>query len=310
MKKFLILTLSAVLLLTASACGAAQTPAEPEGPAQPEIAAEEEKKPVEQTIFSSWDDFSPQETASTPDPGETKENWDLSRADAYPEDDDCSEAEFFEKWMTVEGLTTDDLDARGCRQLIIAALRKDSQIATTTICYEKQEDGSWAQAEGFERMRGSVGRRGVSHDRHAGDETSPGGIWQIGTAFGNEEKPEGLKMPWRDVTPNSYWIGDDSKYYNTWQESDDPDLPEIDFDEGEHLCEYTESYALAAVVRFNMAPHMKNGHGSAIFFHVSRGATAGCIGLPYDNFRKTLLWLDPDMNPYMLVTGYENETNW
>ena len=282
---------------------------EPAAPTMEDYMAKVFADPAEQTIEPCWDDFSGQEGAAiTPEPGNTSATWDLSIADLFPADADCTDEEFFAKWMAVEGLTTADLDARGCRQLIITALKPDSECMTTFTCYQKQEDGTWAPVEGLTKIKGSCGKNGINHNREQGDETSPAGIYQIGTAFGNEDMPEGVKMPWRDITENSEWVGTNrSKYYNTWQELDDPNIADEGFttDDGEHLCEYISAYALACVVRFNMPPYAVKNKGAAIFFHVSRGATAGCLGLTYDNFKKCLLWMDPELVPYILVTGYE-----
>jgi len=308
MKKIIALLLCAAMIFSLAACGgsAEQTA---EIPAAEEVAEEPaEKEPVEQTIFQSWDDSSPQVgDPITPQPGDTKETWDLTRAANYPADDDCTDEEFFNKWLDVEGLTTDDLDARGCKQLVLVSLRPDSECMTKTTCYQKQDDGSWLPVEGLTALRGSMGKNGLNHDREQGDETSPAGLYQIGTAFGNEEMPEGTKMPWRDITKNSEWVGvNRSKYYNTWQELDDPNLDEsFEYDDGEHLCEYISAYALACVIRFNMPPYAVKYRGSAIFFHVSKGATAGCIGLKYNDFKNCLLWLDPELCPYILITGNE-----
>lgn len=282
---------------------------EPQGLTMDDYMAMVFAEPAEQTIEPSWDDFTGQEgDPITPEPGNTKDSWDLSIADLFPADADCTDEEFFAKWMAVEGLTTADLDARGCKQVLISALKPDSECMTTFSCYEKQEDGTWAPVEGLTKMKGSCGKNGINHDRVQGDNTSPAGLYQIGTAFGNESMPEGTKMPWRDVTENSEWIGTNrSKYYNTWKELDDPAIADEEFttDDGEHLCEYITAYALACVVRFNMPPYAVKNRGAAIFFHVSRGATAGCIGLTYDNFKKCLLWMDPEMVPCILITGYE-----
>ena len=265
--------------------------------------------PAEQTIEPCWDDFSPQEGSPIkPEPGDTKETWDLSIAALFPADEDCTDDEFFAKWMAVEGLTTADLDARGCTQLVISALRPSMTCSTYLTCYEKQADGSWKAAEGLNRVKGSCGKNGINHNRVQGDNTSPAGLYQLGTAFGNLPKPEGLKMPWRDVTEKSEWIGtNSSRYYNTWQELDDPAIQRegFDRDSGEHLIDYQEAYAYACVIRFNMPPYAVRNRGAAIFFHVSRGATAGCVGLPFEDFENCLLWLDPDQTPCILITGYD-----
>lgn len=261
-------------------------------------------EPTLAPIDEGWDDFAPQVGTPLPRPGDTLDTWDLSRADAFPADKDCTAEQLLEKWMTVEGITFADLDARSCTQLVLVAAMDGFPFNTTTVCYGKQTDGVWRQAEGLNRMQGTCGKSGVNHNRVQGDMSSPGGLWKIGTAFGNEEMPEGTKMPWRDITPYSDWVGDnDSVYYNTWQESNDPNLLEA-YDGGEHLEDYQSAYAYACVIRFNMPPYAERYKGSAIFFHCSRGSTAGCIGLNKVYFVPVLLWLDPAQNPHILITGY------
>ena len=55
----------------------------------------------------------------TPQPGDTAGTWDPDRARDFPADEDCTPAQLLEKWLTVEGLTWEDLDARDCEQLIL-----------------------------------------------------------------------------------------------------------------------------------------------------------------------------------------------
>ena len=253
-------------------------------------------------IKPSYDDSSPQtEEATETDPGNTLATWDISRVDDYQADIFCDPSELLEKWMAVEGLTLEDLDARGCRQLVLVVLKRMTDYNTIVTCYEKNSKGEWAAVDGLTELSGTCGTNGVSHDRYAGDRTSPAGLYQLGTCFGNEGKPKGLKMPWRKITENSVWIGRRGEYYNTWQEVDE--FEEFDTGSGEHLIEYTSSYALACVIRYNMKPYMVQGKGAAIFFHVSTTDTAGCIGLPYNDFRSCLLWLNKSKNPYILITG-------
>lgn len=244
----------------------------------------------------------------TPQPGDTQHTWDASRADAYPADSDCSDLELLEKWMAVEGLTMADLDERGCRQLVVAIARETDGVQTDTICYQKQADGSWAAVEGLSRMQGWTGGNGILHGRQRDSNTSPAGLWSLGLAFGNAQKPAGLKMPWRDITPQTDWVCDaDSIYYNTWQERDDPNLLEGWNDDVEHLEDYINSYAYACVIRFNTPPYTVPERGCAIFFHCSKGPTAGCIGLPEADMVRTLLWMDPEQNPHILITGHQRE---
>lgn len=242
----------------------------------------------------------------TPQPGDTQKIWDDSRADAYPTDGDCTEMELLEKWMAVEGLTMEDLDKRNCKQLVLAVARATDGVQTYTMCYEKQSDGSWAAVDGLTWMKGWTGSGGIMHGRKRNTNTSPAGLWSLGLAFGNSQKPSGLKMPWRDVTPNSDWVCDENSiYFNTWQELDDPNLSEKWGDDVEHLEDYPNAYAYACVIRFNMAPYTIPERGCAIFLHCSKQATGGCVGLPEENMVDTLLWMDPAKNPYILITGYQ-----
>ena len=118
-----------------------------------------------------------------------------------------------------------------------------------------------------------VAYKGIQHDRRRGTYRSPAGLW--GLAFGNEAKPNGLKMPWRDVTPNSEWVGDeDSHYFNTWQECDDPMITgDWDHTEGKHLEDYSTLYAYAVTVLYNIPPHTVPNRGCAIFLHCSEAGT-------------------------------------
>lgn len=43
--------------------------------------------------------------------------------------------------------------------------------------------------------------------------------------------------------------------------------------------------------------------GCAIFLHCATGATGGCVGLPEQEMRRVLTWLDPELHPYILISG-------
>lgn len=241
-----------------------------------------------------------------PQPGDTQNTWNPSLAAAYPADGDCTDLELLEKWMAVEGLTMADLDERECQQLVLVVARETDGVETYTICYQKQADGSWASVNGLTWMRGWTGSNGIMHGRKRNSNTSPAGLWSLGLAFGNSAKPEGLRMPWRDVTPNTDWVCDENSiYFNSWQERGDPTVLETWSDDVEHLEDYPNAYAYACVIRFNTPPYTIPERGCAIFFHCSKGATGGCIGLPEANMIDTLLWMNPEMNPCILITGYQ-----
>lgn len=242
-----------------------------------------------------------------PQPGDTCDTWDPSLADRYPPDGDCEPEELLEKWMAVEGISAEDLDAIGCRQLVLVAAAQDDGVVAQATCYQRIENGPWKPVEGLTGLPGWVGANGILHGRRRDSNTSPAGLWGLGTAFGNESQPEGLKIPWRDVTPNTDWVCDaGSIYFNTWQERDDTTLTGTwDYDDVEHLEDYPNAYAYACVTNFNMPPYTVPERGCAIFFHCSKGATGGCIGLSEPDMIRTLLWLDPECHPHILVSGWQ-----
>lgn len=238
--------------------------------------------------------------------GDTTPTWRPELAENYPQDGDCDANMLLEKWMAVEGLTTADLDARNCRQLILASAQPTDGVTTLTVCYERGAGGTFHPVSGLDRLQGFVGKSGIMHDRRRNTNTSPAGIWAIGTAFGNEPPPEGLKLPWRQVTPNSDWVCDDqSPYFNTWQERDDPSLIPWS-DDVEHLEDYPTQYAWACVIEFNRPPDVVPDRGCAIFLHCAKTGTGGCVGLRREDMRSVLQWLDAEKNPYILITGTEH----
>ena len=259
--------------------------------------------PVELEIIPppQWHSSEPQEgEAITPQPGDTGETWDLKKAEAYPADADCTPLELLEKWMAVEGLTLADLDARDCGQLVLVAA---DGVHTRTTCYSRQPDGTWAAEEDLLAMEGHVGQNGIAHNRRRGTETTPAGLWKLGAAFGLETAPQDLKLPWRDITPQSDWVTDSRSYYfNTWQERNDPDLVD-GWRSAEHLADYDETYTYACVIEYNTPPYVVPDRGCAIFLHVSDHPTEGCVGLLTDDMVAVLQWLDPYREPHILITG-------
>ena len=117
-----------------------------------------------------------------------------------------------------------------------------------------------------------VGKKGISANRTQGDMTTPAGAFTMTLSFGKGNNP-GTKLPYRKITPRSYWIGYiKDKDYNTWQERDSghPD--------DERLINY-KNYKYVIAIDFNT--ERIPGKGSAIFLHCSGGsATAGCVAVP------------------------------
>ena len=310
MGKILSLFLS-LMLLTSSAC-AAPVPQEP--PTAPPTQATEPaptqpptEPPTEAPTLPPWEGSAWQQGEPvTPQPGDTAATWDAVKAEDFPPDLWCTDMGLLIKWMAVEGLTWKDLDARDCDQLILAVAQDFDGVSTVTVCYERQEDGSWAPVEHLGRMAGYTGSKGIQHDRQRNTRRSPAGLWGLGSAFGLAEQPEGLQVPWRDITSQSDWVCDaESPYFNTWQERGDPALTPWNEYDVEHLADYDPTYRYAVVIEYNTPPYVIPDRGCAIFLHCSDHPTSGCIGLLEEDMLETLLWLDHSKHPHILITGYQ-----
>lgn len=274
---------------------------DPEPAPQPEPIPEPEPQPV--WIESDWQQGEP----IAPQPGDTAQTWQPEKAAEYPADLWCTDLGLLEKWMAVEGLTWADLDARECDQLILAVALDADGVSTITVCYERDASGNWTPVEHLGRMAGYAGSKGIQHDRQRNTRRSPAGLWGLGSAFGVAEMPEGLKVAWRDVTPQSDWVCDaESIYFNTWQERDDTSLTKSwNWSDVEHLEDYDVTYRYAVVIQYNTPPYVIPDRGCAIFLHCSDHPTSGCIGLLEEDMLQTLLWLDHSKNPHILITGYQ-----
>ena len=246
----------------------------------------------------------PEATHSPFRSGDTTLTWRPELEQNYPLDEACNAALLLEKWMAIEGLTMDDLNRRDCRQLILVAAQPEDGVRSMTVCYEREGEDSFRPVPELEDLQGFVGKNGIMHDRKRNTETTPAGLWQISSAFGNELPPDGLKLPWRQVTPCSDWVCDDSSpYFNTWQERGDPDLTPWS-DDVEHLADYPFHYAWACVLEYNRPPDVIPARGCAIFLHVADGGTGGCVGLQQADMLSVLNWLDIEKQPYILITGH------
>ncbi len=244
-----------------------------------------------------------------PQPGDTTDTWDPARETDFPPDAKCNPRELLDKWMAVEGLTPEDLDARDCRQLVLAVCGAGDSRRGLVFCWEANDRGEWTLREDLSALPAWFGARGITHGRRQGTYTSPAGLWGLTLAFGTGEALPGTKMPWRAVTEDSFWICDnDSLYYNTWQERGDPALLDTwDEDDGEHLIDFGDSYRYAVATDFNTPPYARRRVGAAIFLHCDVKPTAGCVGLAEEDMIAVLRWLDPGEGPCILITGRQKD---
>ena len=132
---------------------------------------------------------------------------------------------------------------------------------------------------------GHVGRNGVTASKREGDMSTPAGVFPLRGGFGVYGNP-GLGVgSWLRVDAADVWVDDRSScLYNTHQRTPAGGR----WASAEDL--YNQpAYNYAQIVGYNEA--RTPGLGSAIFFHVDKGAgTAGCVSLPTQSLLAVLRW--------------------
>ncbi len=133
--------------------------------------------------------------------------------------------------------------------------------------YEKT-DGGWEQRL---QTMGIMGRNGMNNNRRVGDKTTPIGLFQLNTPFGQSDPQEGFPADYIKVGKRHVW----SDLTNR--------LVEDASVEGEHVgtkgYQGYYDYALDAGFNVNAIPDQ----GSALFLHcwkVGRVDTSGCVAIP------------------------------
>jgi|LSQX01.3.fsa_nt_gb L,D-peptidoglycan transpeptidase YkuD (ErfK/YbiS/YcfS/YnhG family) len=193
-------------------------------------------------------------------------------------------------------------ELNGSKQVIIVAVKKESDFKAILYTYELTEDG-WKKP--FQQMSAVIGEKGMSANKKEGDMKAPAGIFKIGKAFGiPEEYYLDTKLSYTCTTYNDYWIDDpESVDYNKWiNYAGDPDKRWKSF---ERL--RIPLYKYTVVIEYNTETIIK-GKGSAIFLHLWRNAdasTSGCTALSEKDMLKVLGWLDPSKNP-VIIQGSED----
>lgn len=198
-------------------------------------------------------------------------------------------------------------------QLIIVKTKENTGIL---YLFEKEKEG-WVHKDTI--TNAYIGKNGLTREKHEGDKKTPYGLYNLGFAFGLEEKPKSSEYPYRKLTDNIYWVDDvNSKYYNKWVEISEKSTldnytycktsTKIDWKSAEHLIEYKEQYQYAVVIEYNTinpfdtVEMQGNKLGSAIFLHViNNEPTAGCVAVSKENMEEILIWLEKEKNPQILI---------
>jgi L,D-peptidoglycan transpeptidase YkuD (ErfK/YbiS/YcfS/YnhG family) len=187
-------------------------------------------------------------------------------------------------------LLIDKINGKGnARQAIVVTTNGFGRVSSTITTFEKTNE-KWIQVASFS---GNIGKNGFVYNKVEGDGHSPIGIFTLGTAFGKYSNPS-TKMNYRKSTANDFWVDDsNSPLYNTWQKGPVSGR----WTSAENM--YISAYNYGFVINYNTSKRIP-GKGSAIFFHVGSGKTAGCTSTSQNNVISILKWLNPSKAPIII----------
>ena len=187
------------------------------------------------------------------------------------------------------GSSLQQLSDIGCTQLVTVS----SSGSSAQLRFFSCENNTWTEDETLS-CSGFVGRNGVTSDMHEGGNASPFGLYHIGDAFYINDQPATGLNSFR-ITSDTYWVDDpDSSHYNQHMEG----TAEKDWNSAEHKIDIS-GYRYGFVIDYNTAAAY--GKGSAIFFHISSGPTAGCVGTDESSVLAYLAKLNASANPFIMI---------
>ena len=138
-----------------------------------------------------------------------------------------------------------------------------------------------------------------------GDGKAPAGVFRLIAAFGYDEKPAGVSLPYIRGGPDIEAIDDpQSRYYN--RIVDRTRIAKRDWNSSEKMRPDSEDYRLGIVVAHN--PRAVPRAGSCIFMHLWRGpgrGSSGCTTMPRGAIAEIQRWLRPDAHPVLMQAPRE-----
>lgn len=135
------------------------------------------------------------------------------------------------------------------------------------------------------------------------DKRSPAGVFKIGKIFTYDSAlPKGADFPFHTISKEDAWIDDPSlPNYNRHVRVDLRNPPPWFEKQRMRLDDPPHRWLIE--IRHN-ADSPIPGAGSAIFFHIQRGAkipSAGCTVMAEPRIRKLITWLRADADPYYVL---------
>lgn len=158
---------------------------------------------------------------------------------------------------------------------VVAAVGKTTAYVSM---HQKDENGKWEQ---IMSTPGFVGKNGIGVTKE-GDQVTPAGVFRFTDAFGIAGDP-GCAIPYKKVTDDDYWSGDQRDGYMYNKMVSIKDYPDLDVESSEHIKDYTVPYQYCLNIGYN--EDGEAGLGSAIFLHCfssDKPYTGGCVAIPQD----------------------------
>ncbi len=176
-------------------------------------------------------------------------------------------------------------------QLFVVAGMGSEKTTATVSMHQRDEEGNWKQ---ILSTPGFVGLNGLCADAdHAeGCGQTPMGTYRFNKAFGIAADP-GCAIPYVQVDDNTWWSGDETRFYNEMVSI--LDVPELDLANSEHILDYEYQYQYCLNISFN--EEGTPGRGSAIFLHCFgplKPYTGGCVAVPEYIMRQIMTSVQPD----------------
>lgn len=181
-------------------------------------------------------------------------------------------------------------------QLLLVYNYQAESYSAVFVALEKKQ-GNWVLK--FGPVEVGIGKNGFAAplNKKEGDGKSPTGIFRLGKLYSYEKQLNTL-LDNQQTTAEDKWIDDpNSKDYNTYVKG------ATNAKSYENLLLKNDAYKYCMVVEYNTNPIIK-GNGSAIFFHLGVKKpyfTAGCVAIDEDNMKLVVNWLDPKLNPSIIM---------
>ena len=214
-----------------------------------------------------------------------------------------------------------DVD-EGVGQLVTVTSDRWDDTRARMSMWERTGGAAWVRVRGPVTVR--LGWYGwvPAAKRRQNTGTTPAGSFAVQSAFGNRADP-GTALDYRHTDRDDVWPYEprDPATYNILQPRQAAGS-DWRSDYHERLRSYGYEYAYAVVLGFNLpgAVHWSRERrqyvarepadtrrGGGIFLHVQRSRhTAGCVAGPIDDIRWVVRWLDPALQPRIVMgpTGW------